>query len=132
MKFEDRLKDSTALAYIGDAFYELYIREYALKHGGSKINNVNRLAIKYVKADSQAIAAKKLIENFLTVDEVKIVKRGRNHTNTNHPRGTDPLSYKWATGFEALIGYLYISNNRERCHEILNETIKIINQSICK
>ncbi len=129
MKLEDRLRDSTALAYIGDAVYEVYARKYALKHGGSKVNNINRLAIKYVKADSQALVAKVLIEEFLTEEEIKILKRGRNHTNTNHPRGTSPVNYKWATGLEALIGYLHLSGNISRCEEIVEETIRIINRS---
>ena len=110
-----------ALAYLGDAIYEVYIRESLLKKGLVKVDILQEHATKYVSAKGQAKILTNLIDNnILTNEELDIVKRGRNNKRTNHPKNTDIITYKLSTGFEALIGYLYLSNRQDRLEEIFN------------
>ena len=109
------------LAYLGDSVYEVYIRDYLIHKGIAKVEQLQLEAINYVSAKSQARILNKLIDNnFLTNNEIEIVKRGRNYNRLSHPKNTDIITYKMATGFETLIGYLYIGNNKERINEIIN------------
>ena len=109
------------LALLGDAVFSLYIREELLKLG---INNPKKLqtkSIDYVSAKGQVKILNKLIEqSFLTEEELDIVKRGRNNKKENHPKNTEIITYKLSTGFEALLGDLYL-NNKGRLEEILNK-----------
>ena len=110
-----------ALAYLGDAIYEVYIRESLLKKGLVKVDILQEHATKYVSAKGQAKILANLIDNnILTNEELDIVKRGRNNKRTNHPKNTDIITYKLSTGFESLIGYLYLYNNHNRLKEIFN------------
>ena len=110
------------LAYLGDAIYEVFIREKLIKKGISKVDYLTKEATNYVSAKGQANILKKLMEEeFFTEEELDIIKRGRNYKRSSHPRHTDVVTYKYSTGFEALIGYLYFSNNDERLNEILNK-----------
>ncbi len=110
-----------AIAYLGDSIYELYIREKLLKKGIQKVELLQKEATKYVSARGQANILNYLIDNnYLTEEEINIVKRGRNNKRSNHPRNTDIITYKQSTGFESLIGYLYLKNDKERLNEILN------------
>ena len=113
------------LAYIGDAVYEVYIREYLLKKGIRKVNNLQKEAKKYVSAKGQVEILNKLSESkILTEEELEIVKHARNYKSVSKPKNTDIITYKYATGFEALIGYLYITNNTERLKEIINKILE--------
>ena len=108
------------LALVGDAVYSLYIREKLIKEGINDSNKLQKLIIEYVSAKGEVKALNYLIENnYLTEEEQEIIKRGRNYKNNNHPKNTDIITYKLSTGFEALLGDLYI-NNKERLEEILN------------
>lgn len=108
------------LAILGDAVYSLYIREKLIKQGINDISKLQKLIIEYVSAKGEVKALNYLIDNnYLTEEEKDIVKRGRNYKNNNHPKNTDIITYKLSTGFEALLGDLYI-NNKERLEEILN------------
>ena len=108
------------LALLGDAVYSLYIREKLIKEGINDIGKLQKLIIEYVSAKGEVKALNYLIENnYLTEEEQEIIKRGRNYKNNNHPKNTDIITYKLSTGFEALLGDLYI-NNKERLEEILN------------
>lgn len=113
------------LAYIGDSVYELLVREYLVS---KKINNVNQLqqeAKKYVSAKNQSNYLKEIIsEGILSDIEIDIVKRARNSKINSHPRNTDVITYKHATGLEALIGYLYLENKKDRINEIMSYIIK--------
>ena len=112
------------LAYLGDSVYEVYIRDYLIHKGIAKVEQLQLEAINYVSAKSQARILNKLIDNnFLTDNEIEIVKRGRNYNRLSHPKNTDIITYKMATGFETLIGYLYIDNNKERINEIINNIL---------
>ena len=109
------------LAYLGDAVYEVYIREYLIKNGIAKVEDLQKRAIDYVSAKAQARILENLIDNnILTADEIDIVKRGRNYKRTSHPKNTDIITYKMSSGFEALIGYLYLNNQVDRLNEIIN------------
>ena len=110
------------LAYLGDAIYEIYIREKLIKKGIAKVEELQKEVTKYVSAKGQANILNKLIEdNDLTEEELEIVKRGRNYKRSSHPKHTDIITYKYSTGFEALIGYLYLDNQQTRLTEILNK-----------
>lgn len=109
------------LAYLGDAIYEVYIREKLIKKKIAKVEDLQSSAVKYVSAKSQARILNNLLEeNILTEEEVNIVKRGRNYKRSSHPKHTDIITYKLSTGFECLIGYLYLTKNNERLEEILS------------
>lgn len=100
-----------ALAYLGDSIYEVYIREKLLRNGRSKVDDMQKESVKYVSAKAQAIIIEKLInDNILNEVEIDVVKRGRNYKRSIHPKNTDIITYKMSTGFEALIGYLYLKD----------------------
>ena len=108
------------LAYLGDAIYEIYIRESLIEQGIAKVEELQKSATKYVSAKGQASILTNLLENnLLTEEEIDVVKRGRNYKRSSHPKHTDIITYKLSTGFEALIGYLYLSKKTERLEEIL-------------
>lgn len=108
------------LAYLGDAIYEIYIREKLIEQGIAKVEELQKESIKYVSAKGQATILKKLLENnILLEEEQEIIKRGRNYKRSNHPKHTDIITYKLSTGFEAMIGYLYLTKNTKRLEEIL-------------
>lgn len=109
-----------ALAYLGDAIYEIYIREYLLNKNIVKVKELQEEAIKYVSAKSQSEFLKKIIENnFLNEEEIAMIKRARNHKSHKAPKGTSIITYKNSTGLEALIGYLYLNKKRNRIEEIM-------------
>ena len=113
------------LAYMGDAIYEVFIRESFIKKGLIKVEELQKIVTKYVSAKGQAQILNQLIEeNILTDDEIEIIKRGRNYKKSIHPKHTPLAIYKQSTGFETLIGYLYLSNNQNRLKQIL-ETIEV-------
>lgn len=109
------------LAYLGDAVYEVYIRNYLINEGIAKVEELQKAAVKYVSAKSQSKILNYLFDNNVLSDsEIDIVKRGRNYNRLSHPKNTDILTYKMATGFETLIGYLYLDNNIARIDEIIS------------
>lgn len=109
-----------ALAYLGDSIYEVYIRRYLLSQGICKVQQLQAEAVRYVSARGQSEFLKQMIaQNFLTEDELEIVKRARNHRGSRHPKNTDIVTYKQSTGLEAMIGYLDLQNNQKRIEEII-------------
>lgn len=111
--------NNLVMAFLGDAVYELHVREYLINKGISKVKELQSEAIKYVSATSQRRILEELINReFLTDEELIIVNRGRNASSHSN-KTTDIITYKKATGLECLIGYLY-KNNLERCNEVLN------------
>ena len=110
-----------SLAYIGDAVYEVYVRDYLIKSGIAKVEELQRESVKYVSAKSQCKILSFLMDNnLLSENELDIVKRGRNYKRTSHPKNTDIITYKMSSGFEAMIGYLYLNNSKDRLNEIMN------------
>lgn len=109
-----------ALAFVGDAAYEIFIRAHILDKGREKsAHKLHLEAVSYVKAHSQSEAMKKL-ESHLNEEELSIFKRGRNAKSCSVPKNADVQEYRIATGFEALIGFLYITEQMERLNELLN------------
>jgi len=108
------------LAYLGDSIYEVYIRESLLKNGLCRVDDMQKEAVNYVSARSQAKILDELLNNnYLTEEEIEIVKRGRNYKRNTHPKNTGIITYKRSSGFESLIGYLYLKD-KNRLKEILN------------
>lgn len=110
---------------MGDAVYEVYIREHIMKQGLTAADKLHRRAVKYVHAPAQA-AAVKTIFNDLSEDEQYLVKRARNRRSATRPKNCDPITYKWSTAFEALIGDLYLTGKTERMEDIIQRSIEII------
>ncbi|AEY68013.1 ribonuclease III domain-containing protein [Clostridium sp. BNL1100] len=111
------------LAYIGDAVYEVYIRTMLVVNSKSNVNMLHKMSVKYVKAKSQADIVHR-VNDRLTADEQDIVRRGRNAKSATVPKHADVTDYRYSTGFEALIGYLYLTNNYERLMEILRLAVE--------
>lgn len=112
-------------AYVGDCVYELYVRSHLVNKTRLKPHMLHIKTIEYVKASAQSKILKKINE-ILTDEEKEIVRRGRNTENHHLPKNANPQDYMYATAFEALIGYLYLTKKDERLQEILKETIKVI------
>ena len=104
------------LAYVGDAVYELYIRTKLAAYPG-KVQQLHRMAVKYVQASRQAEIVH-MWDPKLTDDERDVVRRGRNAKGGMSHRG-DVLEYRYSTGLEALIGYLYLTGQKERLEALL-------------
>ncbi|WP_416829416.1 Mini-ribonuclease 3 [Ectobacillus polymachus] len=119
--------NSLALAYMGDAVYEQYIRHHLLMQGAIRPNHLHRTATKYVSAKAQAKIILTLIESEqITEEELDVVKRGRNAKSGSVPKNTDVVTYRYSTAFEALLGYHYLSGNMERMEELVKQSINII------
>lgn len=118
-----------ALAYIGDAVYEVYIRDYLLAKGLTKPNQLHRQATKFVSAKAQCQLMQKLLEeNWLSDEEEVIYKRGRNAHSHTSAKNADIMTYRIATGFEALVGILHLLKKQERLDELMAWCIKEISQ----
>ncbi len=116
--------NSLVLAYLWDTIYEDYIRIYLIKSGIANVNDLQKESIKYSSAKAQCEFLKKLIsENAFTEDELEIIKRARNHKTISHPKNCDIVTYKQATGLEALIGYLKLEKKDERINEIMSKIV---------
>lgn len=111
------------LAYLGDSVYELLIRTYLLKKEFN-VNELHKATIKYVRAKAQSDIIHR-ISDLLTEEEMTYVKKGRNAKSNTTPKNADLLDYKYATGFECLFGYLYLTNQDSRIGEIFNYIIKL-------
>lgn len=110
--------NSLSLAYLGDAVYELYIREKLVKYN-LKVKELQNKSINYVSAKAQSKFLDNMLkDNFLTKEEIEIVKRARNH-KSHHSKTTDIITYKKSTGLEALIGYLKLTKDLDRIEEIM-------------
>ena len=106
------------LAYIGDSVFELYIRTSLVSEGNASVNKLHRRAIEFVKAKAQANRLHSIYES-LTPEEQDIVRRGRNAKSGTIPKNADVTEYKYATGFEALLGYLYLRQDFQRLMQVL-------------
>lgn len=114
-----------ALAYLGDAVYEVFIRQHLLALGMSKPNRLQHQATYYVSAKAQAALIELMkADDLLTEDEWSYFKRGRNANSYTHAKHTSVLTYRMSTGFEALFGYLQLSGQFERINELAQWCIK--------
>ena len=119
---------SGTLAFIGDAVYELLVRERLIRSGITDSDRLHFKTVYYVRAESQAYAVKKLLEGFLSEEEVEIVKKARNHKMPNRSRSAGMVEYKLATGLEALVGKLYLDENKMRLEEVMTKTIELLDE----
>ena len=109
-------------AYVGDSIYEAYIRTYLVKTTNLKPHKLHVNAIKYVKAKAQAEILNSIYDK-LTEKEQEIVRRARNTQNHHVAKNANPADYMYATAFEGLIGYLYLTDEKERLEQILEYVI---------
>lgn len=115
--------NSLSLAYIGDAAYEILVREHILKSGITVNGHMHLAAKRLVSAKAQNALLEKLLPH-LSEDEAGVVRRGRNAKPNSHPKNANLAAYHNATGFEALFGYLYLSKSFDRIREIFDIIIQ--------
>ncbi len=128
-KVEYRHLNSLALAYMGDAVYDVFIRGRLLESGKTRPNKLHLEATRYVSAKAQAAALKNLISSgFLSDEELEIARRGRNAKSGTVPKNTDVQTYRHSTALEALIGWLYLANEQERLEELIEKIIEAIDK----
>ncbi len=120
--------NTTALAFLGDAVYETYVRTRLIQRLQGDADRLHKAAVKYVRAEAQAMAMKQLLPS-LSEEELGLVKRARNKKISTKPKNADPVLYKWATAFEALIGYLYLAGERSRMEEIIDAAMESVKHS---
>ena len=115
------------LAYIGDAVYEVYIRSLLVSRGSFPVHQLHKAATGYVKAEAQSKAVQVLVPE-LSEEELRIYKRGRNAKPGTVAKHAEVKDYHQATGFEALIGYLYLQKNDKRLEELLQKAVDGLEQ----
>lgn len=121
--------NALALAYMGDAVYEQAVREHLLRSGRVKPNTLHRLSTTFVSAKAQAVVLKRLTEEeFLSGEELAIMRRGRNAKSGSVPKNTDVQTYNFSTAFEAVLGWLYLKERQDRVDEIVCYAIEIIEE----
>jgi len=113
-----RMMHPLVLAYIGDTVYDLFVRTYLILTNDIPVHQLHVKSISFVNAGSQSKTLHD-IEEQLTEEEQYIVRRGRNAKPGSVPKNADVAEYHWATGFESLLGYLYLSGQEERLCEVL-------------
>ena len=122
--------NALALAYMGDAVLEQKIREHLLRSGRVKPNTLHREATRYVSAKAQSMIVHRMMnEIYLTEEEMAVFRRGRNAKSGSVPKNTDVQTYRNSSGFEAVLGSLYLLNELERVYEIIAYAIQIIEES---
>ncbi|MDK2930196.1 MAG: mini-ribonuclease [Bacillota bacterium] len=119
----DRLP-AGVLAYIGDAVYELYVRTSLVRGGRRDLDELHREATMRVNAKAQARALAQL-DTFLLPDELEVARRARNVHTGRGPRSAAVLDYRHSTGFEAVLGYLYLLGREERLREVLEKALTV-------
>lgn len=122
---EAKQLNSLVLAFVGDSVYEMFIRTYLVNNNREmSAHKLHLKAISFVKAHSQCLLMMKL-ENILSDEELSVYKRGRNAKSATVPKNADVQEYRVATGFEALIGFLYLTNQLDRLNELMNLIINM-------
>lgn len=131
LRIEDvKQLNALALAYMGDAVLEQKVREHLLLAGRVKPNTLHREATKYVSAKAQSMIMHRFMdENFLTEEEMAVFRRGRNAKSGTVPKNTDVQTYRNSSGFEAVLGSLYLARQLDRVYEIIDYAITIIEES---
>ena len=125
------LINGIALAFEGDAVYSLYIRRHLIFQGQTKPNQLHRLATRYVSAKAQASLIEKMLDQeVLTEKELDIYKRGRNAHSHTKAKNTDVITYKMSTGFEAVMGYLHMTEDLTRLEELITWCIDQVERKI--
>jgi ribonuclease-3 family protein len=121
--------NSLALAYMGDAIYETYVRHHLIQSGKVKPNQLHREGTKYVSAKAQcSILFQMLNEERLTEEEQAVVMRGRNAKSATVPKNTDVQTYRYSTAFEALMGHLFLLEQKERLEELIELSFSYVEE----
>jgi len=115
------------LAYIGDAVYEVYIRTLLVSQPNTPVHKLHRQSVEYVKAKAQSDIIHGIMEQ-LRPDEQDVVRRGRNAKSGTIPKNADVTEYKYATGFESLVGYLYLKKDHPRLMQVLKMAVEKIDE----
>ena len=118
---------SLALAYLGDAVLEIHIRDYVIRMGKTKIDQLHRSAVRFVNAKAQSKVYDS-IQGMLNEDELVIIRKGRN-AKKNIPKNVEMVDYRKSTGVEALLGYLFLKGDNDRIDELVNYIISTIEGS---
>ena len=115
------------LAYLGDALYELYVREHVLKTSGEvRADRLHKAGVRFVCASGQSAALNAMSEEgFLTEEEKDFVRRAHNHKTATRPKNADPVEYKWATAFEALLGLKHLAGEEDRLEALMRRAVEI-------
>lgn len=113
------------LAYIGDAVWEVYVRQFLVFSGETRPHRLHKRATGFVKAKAQSDILFSMMDE-LSEEEQSVVRRGRNAKSGTIPKNADVMEYKQATAFESLMGYLYLAGHHERLQEIAKKAIFII------
>ncbi|MDT2757976.1 Mini-ribonuclease 3 [Enterococcus asini] len=118
-----------ALAYVGDAIYEVYIRDYLVSTGQTRPNQLHKMATHYVSAKAQAFLMDGLLSgDLLTEEEELFYRRGRNSKSHTSAKNADITTYRIATGFESLMGYLHLTQQQDRLEELIDWCIKKVGE----
>ncbi|MFC4559690.1 Mini-ribonuclease 3 [Virgibacillus kekensis] len=126
MSIDVKQMKSLALAYMGDAVYELHVREYLLESGKVKPNQLHRSAVSFVSAKAQAAVILHWLDNeILTKEEVAVANRGRNAKSGTIPKNTSVQTYRYSTAFEAVLGYHYLLKNNDRLMSLIKDAIQL-------
>ncbi|MCT4781051.1 MULTISPECIES: Mini-ribonuclease 3 [Exiguobacterium] len=119
--------NALALAYMGDVVYELHVRERLLDQGFVKPGDLHQAAIRYVRAQAQALVVTHWLNtDTLTEEEQAVVRRGKNAKSGSVPKSTDVHTYRYATAFEALLGYVYLSKGGNRLEELIGQAFTLL------
>lgn len=130
MEINPRQLNGIVLAYIGDAIYEVYVRQHLIESGQLNPHELHNRAVKFVAAPGQARVIHQWLNNDqLTEDEKAIVRRGRNAKSGSIPKNASIREYRYATGFEALLGFLHLEGRTERIEELVMMAIQIIEET---
>ena len=119
--------NSLALAYLGDAVFELEARKMLLNQGLSKVNDLHKAAVRMVKATTQAKAMHCILPE-LDELEAGVVRRGRNAKSGMVPKNTGVTEYRYATALEALVGYWYLTGNQARIRRVFEVVTQLLQQ----
>ncbi|GHI00516.1 Mini-ribonuclease 3 [Neobacillus kokaensis] len=118
-----------ALAYMGDAVFEIYVRRHLLYSGQVRPHQLHRAGTRYVSAKAQCqILLQMMNDGILLEDELAVVMRGRNAKSGTVPKNTDVQTYHYSTAFEALMGYLYLSGKIERLEELVQKAFLYVEE----
>jgi len=121
--------NSLALAYMGDAVFESYVRRHLLFNGKVRPNQLHRLATRYVSAKAQCkILFEMMDDQLLSEEELAVVMRGRNAKSGTVPKNTDVQTYHYSTAFEALIGYLFLTDQNERLEVLVEKALIYVDE----
>lgn len=130
-EFRADLLNGIALAYSGDAVYEVFVRDYLLSQGITKPGELQRTAVKYVSAKAQAFLISEMEKDaILTEEELTYFKRGRNANSKTTAKNTDVVTYRISTGFEAIFGFNHLTGKHERVAFLANYCIEKISEQI--